>query len=51
MGNGDLATLAQSLYDRIMEDLEHSEEFAFFRGSSEYEQLCPLLKEMPDTGE
>ena len=34
------------LYDRIIEDLEHSEEFAFFRGSPEYEQLRPILKEM-----
>lgn len=50
MGDGDLTTLAQSLYDRIIDDLEHSEEFAFFRGSPEYEQLCPLLKEMSDSG-
>ena len=46
MGDGDLTALAQSLYDRIIEDLEHSEEFAFFRGSPEYEQLRPILKEM-----
>lgn len=45
MGDGDLAALAQSLYDRITDDLEHSEEFAFFRGSPEYEQLRPLLRE------
>lgn len=51
MGDGDLTTLAQSLYDRITEDLEHSEEFAFFRGIPEYEQLRPLLKEMPAAGE
>lgn len=51
MGDGDLTALAQSLYDRIIEDLEHSEEFAFFRGSTEYEQLRPLLKEMSDAGE
>lgn len=44
MGDGDLTALAQSLYDRITDDLEHSEEFAFFRGSSEYEQLRPLLE-------
>ena len=50
MGDGDLTALAQSLYDRIIEDLEHSEEFAFFRGSPEYEQLRPLLKEMSDAG-
>lgn len=50
MGNGDLTALAQSLYDRITEDLEHSEEFAFFRGSPEYEQLRPFLKETPDVG-
>ena len=41
---------AQSLYKRITEDLEHSEEFAFFRGSPEYEQLRPLLKETSDVG-
>lgn len=51
MGDGDLTALAQSLYDRITEDVEHSEEFAFFRGSPEYEQLRPLLKETPDAGE
>lgn len=51
MGDGDLTTLAQSLYDRIIEDLEHSEEFVFFRGSPEYEQLGPLLKGMPGAGE
>ncbi|MHA5220944.1 helix-turn-helix domain-containing protein [Dysosmobacter sp. Phy] len=45
MGDGDLTALARSLYDRITEDLEHSQEFAFFRGSPEYEQLRPLLKE------
>ena len=45
MGDGDLTALAQSLYDRITEDLEHSQEFAFFRDSPEYEQLRPLLKE------
>lgn len=50
MGTGDLTALAQSLYDRITEDLENSEEFAFFRGSPEYEQLCPFLKETPDVG-
>ena len=50
MGDGDLTTLAQSLYDRIIDDLEHSEEFAFFRGSPEYEQLRPLLNEMSDSG-
>ena len=48
MGNGDLTALAQSLYGRITEDLEHSEEFAFFRGSSEYEQLRSLLREISD---
>lgn len=51
MGNGDLTALAQSLYDRIIEDLEHSEEFAFFRGSPEYEQLRPLLKETAGASE
>ena len=51
MGDGDLTALAHSLYDRITEDVEHSEEFAFFRGSPEYEQLRPLLKETPDAGE
>ena len=50
MGDGDLTALAQSLYHRITEDLEHSEEFAFFRGSPEYEQLRPLWKEKPDAG-
>ena len=45
MGDGDLTALAQSLYDRITEDLKHSEEFAFFRGSPEYEQLRSILKE------
>ena len=45
MGDGNLTALAQSLYDRITDDLEHSEEFAFFRGSPEYEQLRPLLRE------
>ena len=48
MGNGDLTALAQSLYNRITEDLEHSEEFAFFRNSPEYEQLRPFLKETLD---
>ena len=51
MGDGDPTALAQFLYDRITEDVEHSEEFAFFRGSPEYEQLRPLLKETPDAGE
>ena len=50
MGDGDLTALTHPLYDRIIEDLEHSEEFAFFRGSPEYEQLRPLLPEMPDAG-
>ena len=48
MGNGDLTALAQSLYRRITEDLEHSEEFAFFRGSPEYEQLRQSLNQEPD---
>ena len=47
MGDGNLTALAQSLYDRITEDVEHSEEFAFFRDSPEYEQLRPLLKKSP----
>lgn len=51
MGNGNLTVLAHSLYDQIAEDLEHSAEFTFFRGSPEYEQLHPFLKEMPDAGE
>lgn len=51
MGDGDPTALAQFLYDRITEDVAHSEEFAFFRGSPEYEQLRPLLKETPDAGE
>lgn len=50
MGDGDLTALARSLYDRIIEALEHSAEFTFFRGSPEYEQLRPLLKEMSDAG-
>lgn len=43
MKRGELSALTQSLYDRIMDGLEHSEEFDFFRGSPEYEQLQPLL--------
>ena len=50
-GDGYLTVLAHSLYDRITEDLEHSEEFAFFRGSPEYELLRSLLKEIPNVGE
>ncbi len=46
-----LPALARSLYDRITEDLEHSDEFAFFRGSPEYEQLRPLLKETASASE
>ena len=46
-----LPALARFLYDRITEDLEHSDEFAFFRGSPEYEQLRPLLKETANASE
>ena len=46
-----LPALARSLYGRITEDLEHSDEFAFFRGSPEYEQLRPLLKETASASE
>ena len=42
MGGGDLSALSQSLYERIRNDLEHSEEFAFLRDSPEYE---PLLRQ------
>lgn len=51
MEDGDLTALARSLYDRITEDLEHSDEFAFFRGSPEYEQLRPLLQETAGANE
>lgn len=43
LGGGDVSTIAQSLHRRILDDLEHSEEFAFFRNSPEYQQLPPLL--------
>ncbi len=51
MEDGDLTALARSLYDRITEDLEHSDEFAFFRGSPEYEQPRPLLQETAGANE
>ena len=39
-----MTAIAQQLRSRILDDLEHSEEFAFFRDSPEYEQLRPLLE-------
>ena len=42
LNGGDVTAIAQQL--RILDDLEHSEEFAFFRDSPEYEQLRPLLE-------
>lgn len=44
LNGGDVTAIAQQLRSRILDDLEHSEEFAFFRGSPEYEQLRPLLE-------
>lgn len=41
MGDGNLTTLARSLYDRIIEDLEHSAEFTFFRGSPNMNSCAP----------
>ena len=45
LDGGDVSTIAQSLRRRILDDLEHSEEFSFFRDSPEYQQLRPLLSE------
>ena len=44
LNGGDVTAIAQQLRSRILDDLEHSEEFAFFRGSPEYEQLRLLLE-------
>lgn len=42
-----VAAIVQQLRGKILHNLQHDEEFAFFRGSPEYEQLRPLL-EHPD---
>ena len=42
-----VAAIVRQLRSKILNNLEHDEEFAFFRGSPEYEQLRPLL-EHPD---
>ena len=42
-----VAAIVRQLRSKILNNLEHDEEFAFFRGSQEYEQLRPLL-EHPD---
>ncbi len=51
LDGGDVSTIAQSLHRRILDDLEHSQEFAFFRDSPEYQQLRPLLNEAIHTDE
>lgn len=38
-----VAAIVQQLRSKILNNLEHGEEFAFFRDSPEYEQLRPLL--------
>lgn len=38
-----VAAIIRQLRSKILNNLEHDEEFAFFRGSPEYEQLRPLL--------
>ena len=47
-GNPDsVAAIVRQLRSKILHNLEYDEEFAFFRGSPEYEQMRPLL-EYPD---
>lgn len=40
-----VAAIVRQLRSKIQNNLEHGEEFAFFRDSPEYEQLRPLLEE------
>lgn len=42
LDGGNVTSIAQQLRRRILDDLEHSEEFAFFRNSPEYAQLQHL---------
>ena len=39
-----VAAIVRQLRGKILHNLQHDEEFAFFRGSPEYEQLRPLLE-------
>lgn len=51
MGDGDLTALAQSLYDRITEYLEHSEEFTFFRVNPDINSYGPSSRNLPYVSE
>ena len=40
-----VAAIIRQLRSKILNNLEHGEEFAFLRNSPEHEQLRPLLEE------